>query len=74
MNRMPSSNSNSQVGHMAEVVIVGTTTMVPWAVETVAQTIVVEVMTRAATTLSSSSNSNKRLVSRCRAIMIEEVR
>ena len=73
MNRMLSSNSSSQVDPMVEVAIAGMTTTVPWVVEIVAQTIVVEAMTRA-TTRSSSSNSNKQLVSRCRATMIEEVR
>ena len=73
MNRMLNSNSSSQVDPMAEVAIAGMTTTVPWVVEIVAQTIVVEAMTRA-TTHSSSSSSNKQLVSRCRAIMIEEVR
>ena len=73
MNRMPSSNSSSQAGHTAEVAIVGMTTMVPWAVEIVVRIAVAEVMTRA-TTSNSSSNSNKLLVSRCKATMIEEVR
>ena len=72
MNRMPSSSSN-QAGRMVVEAIVGTTTMVPWAVEIVVQTTVVEAMTRA-TTRSSSSNSNKPLVSRCKATMTEEVR
>ena len=70
MNKMLSSNSSSQADHTEEAAIVEMTTMVPWAVEIVAQTIVVEAMTRA-TIPSSSSNSNKPLVSRCRATMIE---